>query len=173
MATTPQRYSPSRLLMLALPLVSVLLPYHCVAEEQQGRPWARLDKPVVSAPQVNKKSGYLGRYNPWSKGSENPTEDEPPRYRKRDNANSTTNSGAYRAYGNAWGPSPQPYAPYGPGFSNAPSGGYPYGGSNFSPMQGLAPWGGGLNPDYGNYWNDPYDALHPDTGILWSDMWRR
>ncbi len=172
MATTPQRYSPSRLLVLVLSLASLLLPCHGVAEEQQGRPWGRLDKPVVNAPQANNKSGYLGRYNPWTKGSENST-DEPPRYRNRDNANPATNSGVYRSYGSTWGPSPQPYTPYGPEFSYAPNVGYPYDGVYSSPMQGLAPWGGGLNPNYGNYWNDPYDALHPDTGILWSDMWRR
>ncbi len=172
MATTPRRYSPRRFLTLALPLVSLLLPYHSAAEELQSRPWGRLDKPVVSAPQVNNKSGYLGRYNPWTKGSEYPT-DETPRYRNHDEAHSTTNSGAYRSYDNTQGASPQPYTPYGPEYSYPPDTRYPYGGGYSSPMQGLAPWGGGLNPNYGNYWNDPYDERHPDTGILWSDMWRR
>ncbi len=160
-------YAVSLFTLLLLPLA----PQECFADSTEGRPWGRVDKPAIVPPESGHKSGYLGRYNPWSKSGNNKT-DEPPRYRKRGNedpsSRAPTQSGE-RVY-----PPRQPYAPMPLSQPHDQEGRYPYA-SPFQPYSvppGLAPWDGGLNPDYGNYWNDPYDTLQPERGLLWSDMWR-
>lgn len=165
-------FSLGLLALLLLPLITVVYPEESFADSQQVRPWGRLDKPSFTPSDPGRKSGYLGRYNPWLKSGENGT-DEPPRYRKRGDddpssqASGVTPQSSVPAY-----PSRQPYAPMS---SNTP---YntdrrdSYSPQPYLPAPGLAPWDGGLNPNYGNYWNDPYDTLQPDRGLLWSDMWR-
>ena len=126
------------------------LPLFAVAEE--GRPWGRLNKPPIVAPESQKDDGYLGRYNPW--GQRSGDTKQAPRYQKRERKREGRKVNPYaQPYGaDAYGYYPQPPLPY----------------------SGMAPWGGvgGFAPDYGNYWNDPYMNLSPDTGLLWSDMWR-
>ncbi len=157
-------------LLLALPLLA-LLALPVAAEEAAVRPWGRLGGSAVTKP-TDGNSGYLGRYNPWNKETDTHSENSP-RYRERDSDNrGRGDRGSYRKYGAVEAPAPHPYTPYSPAYpyGYGAMGGYPYSDPYFSPMQGLAPWRGGLNPDYGNYWNDPYDALYPDRGSFWSDM---
>lgn len=136
------------------------LPCSSAAEEGTGRPWGRLHTSPAGVQQTPPQSGYLGRYNPWVKGGDNaPTQ---PRYRQRDaapaaNVTHPANQGGY----------PPPAAN-----SFTGQGAAPYLAPPFPAYPVVAPWGGGLSPDYGGYWNDPYDNLQPDRGILWSDMWR-
>ena len=155
-------------LLRQITLVLSLLGLVCVPVAAQERPWGRMDNPVTTPGSSAKQSGYLGRYNPWAnKREEGQLEgDEQPRYRE----SQPRSESRYRAAppDNPWDyPKRYDYtypSPYGYGMPyNAP---YPGG------LPGLAPWFGGINPDYGNYWNDPYDTLSPDTGMLWSDMWR-
>jgi hypothetical protein len=149
-------------------LVMLALPRHSAADEVDGRPWGRLSKPSLSAPASSSQRGYRGRYNPWS--SEGRSDSKEPRYRQRDDA-AASNVPPFNGYHGypprqPYTPSPPPYPAYGP------LGGAPYAAPSPSPYSGMAPWGGGLNPNYGGYWNDPYNTLQPDRGILWSDMWR-
>ncbi len=159
------------LFSLLLPLVFALYPEVSYADSAQGRPWGRVDKPAFTAPETGRRSGYLGRYNPWSNSGENGT-DEPPRYRQRGVEDPSSRASGVTPYGGVPGyPAMQPYAPM-PGYPYNPGVAPGYSTQSYLPMPGLAPWDGGLNPNYGNYWNDPYDTLQPDRGILWSDMWR-
>lgn len=155
---------------LALPMGALLLPSASPAEEGAGRPWGRIEKPALSAPSPDNKSGYLGRYNPWLRQGGH-DENEAPQYRERQSENPSSRSGGGNGYPGGRYPPAQPYSPPVPAYPYGGMGGYP----GVPPLNGpgMAPWYGGLNPDYGNYWNDPYDTLQPDTGILWSDMWRR
>ncbi|MCW8919057.1 MAG: hypothetical protein OQL08_09625 [Gammaproteobacteria bacterium] len=146
--------------------VALALAGHAVADEVDGsRPWGRLSKPSLSAPASTSQRGYLGRYNPWS--SERKSESREPQYRQRDSAAAPDLSPSGVPYGY---PAVQPYTvpPAYPGYGQG--GAAPYAAPPL--YGGMAPWGGGLNPDYGGYWNDPYNTLQPDRGILWSDMWR-
>ncbi len=163
---------------VVLPVVVIallILPGVSAAEEGEGRPWGRLNKPSLSAPEQTRKNGYLGRYNPWAKGGSS-SSDEPPRYRQRgDDEPSTRAAGESPFVAAPAYPPLQQYAPATPDYPNygAVSGeSYPPRPLPYSATPGFAPWNGGLNPDYGNYWNDPYNSLQPDRGIFWSDMWR-
>jgi hypothetical protein len=149
------------------------LPGSATAEGGEGRPWGRLDKPQVIAPESTRQSGYLGRYNPWARrGEDNASEESssPPRYRQRENNGSNRAEGLSPYSGEqpvpSYAPMPRPYYGYGP------MGGEHYSAPSLSPYPGSAPWGGGMVPDYGGYLPGPYNSLQPDTGILWSDMWR-
>ena len=164
MRTLPYIFSQSLLSLLVLPLAAVIFPADAYADSTQGRPWGRVDKPTFSAPDTGRRSGYLGRYNPWSNSGKNST-DAPPRYRKRDDDAPSSSASGVAPYG------VQPHMPV-PNYPYNSGGAYGYSPQPYSPMPGLAPWDGGMNPNYGNYWNDPYDTLQPDRGILWSDMWR-
>ena len=154
--------------------ITILLPllgFLCVPVNAQERPWGRVDNSVKSPDSSNAPSGYLGRYNPWGNKQDNgsPEVTEQPRYREPQSHNAQS----YRAApsGNPWGyPQQRPAYPY----SSPYDYGMPYGNSypGGMGMPGLAPWFGGINPGYGNYWNDPYETMRPDTGLLWSDMWR-
>jgi hypothetical protein len=138
------------------------------AEEGDRRPWGRLAKPSLSAPDSTRHSGYLGRYNPWVKNGENDSGE--PRYRKRDDEPSSDSKSytAVPAY-----PPRQPYAQMPPAYPEyAPGGGAPYTTPPLQPYPGSALWGGGMNPDYRSYLTGPYNGVQPDRGILWSDMWR-
>lgn len=160
-------FLPDWSLLCVTSLVLLGLPGSSVAEGGEGRPWGRLAKPVLSAPESTRQSGYLGRYNPWAKKGENGSGE--PRYRKRDDAQSS-DPNPYTAFPGY--PPVQPYAqmpPVYPGY--APRNDVPY--TAPPPLYtGGAPWGGGMNPDYGSYLTGPYNGVQPDRGILWSDMWR-
>jgi hypothetical protein len=157
---------------LALSLGALLSPAASLAEEGAGRPWGRLNKPALRAPEAENNSGYLGRYNPWRRqgGSD---ENEALRYREQQSGSPAFRSGGGSGYPRGWYPPAQPYAPPISAYPYGGVGGYPYFAPPSLSVPGMAPWYGGLNPDYGNYWNDPYNTLRPDSAILWSDMWRR
>lgn len=147
------------------------------ADEGAGRPWGRLNQPSLSTPESNSKSGYLGRYNPWTKGSKGGS-GEPQRYRQRGDRNPASRAARINSGARGPGyPSTQYYAPQLPGYPGRNlMGNDPYSASPFSssPYLGIIPGNGYLNPNYGNYWNDPYDSMmQPGSGIIWSDMWRR
>jgi hypothetical protein len=145
-------------------LVVLSLPGSSVAAEGEGRPWGRLPTPTLSTPESSRQNGYLGRYNPWEKSGDSSSAE--PRYRQRDEVPSPTT-------GNSGYPAVSPYAPVPPAYpAYAPRGNGSYPAPPLPPMPGVSPWGGGLNPEYGNYWNDPYNGLQPERGIIWSDMWR-
>lgn len=148
-------------------LVTLALSGYAVADEADGgRPWGRLAKPSLSAPASTLQRGYLGRYNPWNNDGKSGSRE--PQYRQRESAPASNLPPSGAAYGY---PAVQPYtapSPY-PGYGSS-GGTDPYAAP--PAYGGMAPWGGGLNPDYGGYWNDPYNTLQPDRGILWSDMWR-
>jgi hypothetical protein len=149
---------------LCVAMVMLLgLPCGSMAEEGVGRPWGRLPASPVGVQETAPQRGYLGRYNPWVKGIENSSAQ--PRYRQRDNAPAVkANQYGYPP------PSAQVVPPAVNSFTG--QGAAPYWTPPFPAYPDAAPWGGSLSPDYGGYWNDPYDNLQPDRGILWSDMWR-
>ena len=170
--TTHTLFTAYFFVLLMIPLGLILTPGTSNAEE--GRPWGRLNKPSLSAPESKQKSGYLGRYNPWSNSGEHAT-DKPPRYRQRGDDDPSSRAVESNSYtGVQRYPSRQPYAQMPPNYPYDQTGGAYYSAPSlpFIPPPGLSPWGGGLNPNYGNYWNDPYDSMQPDRGIFWSDMWR-
>lgn len=161
-----------------LPLPLLLLPLLIVigtpvsAQERQGRPWGRLDNPVQGSSVTTSPNGYTGRYNPWihEGTSQEQGHQEQPRYRDHQSRSETTYRQAPLPY---TGPRVQSAYPHYdssllPGYGYVP----PYSGSYPAVTPGMSPWFGGINPNYGNYWNDPYETLRPDTGLLWSDMWR-
>ena len=156
-----------RQINILLPLLSLVCA-PAVAQEALERPWGRLDNTVKSPTPSSAKSGYLGRYNPWGSKQNNEGREgaEQPRYREPQ----SHNENRYRAAPSItpWGYSQRPAYPYPSPYDY----GRPYGDTYPGGMPGLAPWFGGINPNYGNYWNDPYETLSPDTGLLWSDMWR-
>lgn len=152
------------------------LPGSATAEEVEGRPWGRLDKPQVIAPESSRQSGYLGRYNPWARNGESVADESspPPRYRPRDDDNGASRAEGVSPYrGMPVVPSSPQYAPVTPRYYGyGPMGGENYPAPPLSPYPGNTPWGGGMTPGYGGYLPGPYNSLQPDTGILWSDMWR-
>lgn len=164
----------ARLFVLLLPCGVLLFANLAAAEGAEGRPWGRLEKPSVSStPDSLHQNGYMGRYNPWAaKAGEGGTGDTP-RYRNREDGDPSSRAPQTVPYRSV--PSGQ-YAPSYPpyqGPNSVGNGYYPYSPAPNTPYPGLFPGSGGLNPYYGGYWNDPYGSLQPDTGILWSDMWRR
>jgi hypothetical protein len=188
------RFSAYYLVLLAGGISSLLLPGVSGAEEYVGRPWGRLNTPSLIAPETNRRSGYLGRYNPWSNSGEK-SSGEPsaaPRYRQRDNENPSSQAGGLispYSGGTPAYPAKQYYTPVQPSYpatqhyppvqpsypGNGTMGidGYSASPLPSAPYAGQTPWGGGGNPNYGNYLNEPYDSLQPNRGILWSDMWRQ
>lgn len=154
---------------IVLPLFALLTAVGTVAAEEVGRPWGRVDAPSYRQHE-SVRSGYLGRYNPWEKNRDNGT-DERPHYREQEQGPSAPYSWGDRSYyrGPGWQPG-ESYRPMMPGYE---AGNYPSYAPTYSPYPVPAPWGGVLDPNYGNYWNDPYQGLQPNQGILWSDMWRR
>lgn len=168
---------PAIVFVLCMAAVVLLgLPRGASAEEGDGRPWGRLNKPLVTAPETTRQTGYLGRYNPWARSGENASAEpaQPPRYRQREDGNGSSRAEGLSPYsGVPASPAAQQYAPMPPryyGYGQIGGGGYPA--PPVSPYPGGAPWGGGLSPDYGSYMPGPYNNLQPNTGILWSDMWR-
>ena len=170
--TIHARFIVSIFVLLMIPLGLMLTPETSNAEE--GRPWGRLNKPLLSAPESKRKSGYLGRYNPWSNSGE-PASDEPPRYRQRGDDDPSSQEAELNPYTGIQGYPPRspralmprnyPYDSTGGAYYSTPT--LP---SSTPPF--FSPWSGGMNPNYGNYGNDPYDSMQPGRGILWSDMWR-
>ena len=156
---------PAQLLLLML---SMSVTGFVSAGEVETRPWGRLNKPTLGGAQESKRQdGYLGRYNPWVTQEGSGT-DEAPRYRQQEQRSTAQSVPGYPSPLGASGYPPLTYPP-----APGPDGNYyRHSSPPYSPYPGLSPWNGGLNPHYGNYWNDPYGNLQPDTGILWSDMWR-
>jgi len=138
------------------------------ADEQPGRPWGRMDNSMQRDASQKEPSGYRGRYNPWGSASRQEEDgvESTPRYREP----IVVDTDRYRRVPNAAQWAYQQPPAYNSGVPN--NYGSPYGSFYPGDMQGMAPWHGGINPNYGNYWNDPYGTLQPDTGLLWSDMWR-
>lgn len=154
-----------------------MLPGSATAEEVEGRPWGRLSKPLVTAPEPTRQSGYLGRYNPWARNGESAADESspPPRYRQREDKNGSSRAEGVSPYSGipAAPSSPQYAAPMPPRYYGyGPMGGENYPVPPISSYPGNTPWGGGMTPGYGGYLPGPYNSLQPDTGILWSDMWR-
>ncbi len=147
---------------IALLAAFLLLPFTSSAEERLGRPWAHHYTPPIESNSSTGQRGYLGRYNPWgSKKGEEEVKDKP-RYRQREDERRTESP--------YWGGGYQPYS-YPPGGS-AYRGYTPWGSDDNYPSQqapypGYSPWDGGQP----RYYGESYD-MRPDTGILWSDMWR-
>lgn len=138
--------------VLLLSLASVGLSSTAAAEGAE-RPWGRLNKPSYTTPESSTgRDGYLGRYNPWGKKESSGASDKSaPRYREPEKDKYTKRKNTQR--GNPYqAPYQQPYTPYG---------------------GGISPWGGmGYSREHGNLWLDPYQSYPPDTGGLWSDIYR-
>lgn len=167
-----QSQSVCSLSVFIAPVVMLVLPLTSTAEEY-GRPWGKVGKPSYSSPDTGNRSGYLGRYNPWGQGSSSRPDE--PRYRDRDGDRSSGRdesapryrrkaepqprqpaTPAYPGYGSSWGYESNPRVP---SYQLPYSGGYPSGSGSYDSY-------------YGNFWGSPYDTLEPDTGLIWSDMWR-
>lgn len=139
-------------------------PNSLTAEEALGRPWGRLSAPSVTTPEAPSGGGYLGKYNPWADSANGGAS----LYFRQDDIKPSTRLQNNRAYPAAPGsPSTRPNAPMQPDYSRN----YRSSPQLPSPLSESL-FGNNLNPNYGNYWNDPYEMLQPSNGVVWPGMMR-
>jgi hypothetical protein len=164
----------ARSVLAVLPLLFLLFPLSSSAGERGGRPWGGHYTPPIDANGSTRQKGYLGRYNPWGAKQGEEAVEESPRYRQRDGERERSRA-RRRPYDYRDG-YPRPYGQ--PPAGRAVDRGYTPWGNDYTypspaaPYSGYTPWGDGRNSYYGGQFNGPYNGLQPDTGVLWSDMWR-
>ena len=166
MRLAKRAFSRNLVSMMACSLMLFVAPLSSSAEEKGvQRPWGnvKIQKPSHGGQPSTSQGGYLGRYNPWL-NQQGDNKSETPVYRQHNNKDAPSKTQPAPAYYQ------QP--PYSPVYPSTGLDRFPVTPPLYAPYPGLSPWSGGVNPLYGNYWNDPYDSMHPNTGILWSDMWR-